>query len=93
MDILKEIAKDRLVVMVTHNPDLAQKYSTRIVKMLDGKITGDSMPLTDEEVSKEAAKAQNRDEDNNKKKKPSMSFGTSFGLSLKNLFTIYMIMH
>lgn len=87
MDILKEIAKDRLVVMVTHNPDLAQKYSTRIVKMLDGKITGDSMPLTDEEVSKEAAKAQNRDEDNNKKKKPSMSFGTSFGLSLKNLFT------
>jgi putative ABC transport system permease protein len=87
MDILKEIAKDRLVVMVTHNPDLAEKYSTRIVRMLDGRITTDSMPLTDEEVKKETTKAQSRDENNRKKKKPSMSFGTSFGLSLKNLFT------
>ena len=51
MDILREIAKDRLVVMVTHNPDLAEKYSTRIVNMLDGKITGDSRPVTDEEWS------------------------------------------
>jgi len=87
MDILKEIAKDRLVVMVTHNPDLAEKYSTRIVKMLDGKIIDDSMPLTDEEVKKEAVKAQSREENNGRKKKPSMSFGTSFGLSLKNLIT------
>jgi putative ABC transport system permease protein len=87
MDILKEIARDRLVVMVTHNPDLAEKYSTRIVNMLDGEITSDSMPLTDEEVRKEATKAQSREQNNRKKKKPSMSFGTSFGLSLKNLFT------
>ena len=93
MDILKEISKDRLVVMVTHNPDLAEKYSTRIVRMLDGKITSDTMPLSDQEVKKELAKAQTRDESNRRKKKTSMSFGTSFGLSLKNLFTIYMIMH
>jgi len=87
MDILKEIAKDRLVVMVTHNPNLAEKYSTRIVRMLDGKIISDSMPLTDEEVKKEAIKAQSREENNRRKKMPSMSFGTSFGLSLKNLIT------
>ncbi len=45
MDILKEVAKDRLVVMVTHNPELAERYSTRIIRMLDGKITDDSAPL------------------------------------------------
>ncbi|MBR3058726.1 MAG: ABC transporter ATP-binding protein/permease [Clostridiales bacterium] len=95
MDILKELSKDKLVIMVTHNPELAEKYSTRIVRMLDGKITGDSAPFTEEEqkkadkvaedmakmdkkAKKEAAKTQ---------KKPSMSFATSFGLSLKNLFT------
>ncbi len=87
MDILKEISKDRLVVMVTHNPEIAEKYSTRIVRMLDGNITSDSMPLTDEEVRKEAPKAQSREANNRRKKKPSMSFGTSFGLSLRNLFT------
>ena len=87
MDILKELAKDRLVIMVTHNPELAEKYSTRIVKMLDGNILDDSMPLSAEEVIKENAKAQRKAEENSKKKKPSMSFATSFGLSLKNLFT------
>jgi putative ABC transport system permease protein len=87
IDILKEIARDRLVVMVTHNPDLAEKYSTRIVRMLDGKIISDSMPLSEEEAREETAKAQSREEVNRKKKKPSMSFGTSFGLSLKNLIT------
>ena len=73
MDILKEIAKDRLVIMVTHNPDLAEKYSTRIVKMLDGKIIDDSMPLTDDEVKRETAKAMSRTKEAHKKKKPSMS--------------------
>jgi len=87
MDILKEISKDRLVVMVTHNPLLAEKYSTRIVRMLDGKIISDSMPLTNEEAKEETGKAQNRTKEARKKKKPSMSFATSFGLSLKNLFT------
>jgi len=87
MDILKEIAKDRLVIMVTHNPDLAERYSTRIVKMLDGRIINDSMPLTEDEVKRETEKARKKTVEAHKKKKPSMSLGTSFGLSLKNLFT------
>ena len=86
MDILKEIASDRLVIMVTHNPELAEKYSTRIVKMLDGKILDDSMPLTKEEYEKEAKISKENQKDAGKKK-PSMSMWTSFGLSLKNLFT------
>ncbi len=81
MEILKEVAKDRLVVMVTHNPELAQQYSTRIIRMLDGVITGDSMPVTEREVEAAPKKAQG------KLKKPSMSFATAFMLSLKNLFT------
>ena len=52
MEILKEVAKDRLVVMVTHNPELAERYSTRIIRMLDGKITDDSQPVTAEEYVK-----------------------------------------
>jgi len=87
MDILKEIAKDRLVIMVTHNPDLAEKYSTRIVRMLDGRITDDSMPLTEEEIKKETEREQKKKTESHKTKKPSMSLMTSFGLSLKNLFT------
>ena len=84
MDILKQISKDRLVIMVTHNPDIASTYSTRIVKMLDGLITDDSLPLSDEEIE-EATKADKEKPYNNKK--PSMSFFTSFILSLKNLIT------
>ncbi|MBQ7897924.1 MAG: ABC transporter ATP-binding protein/permease [Clostridia bacterium] len=79
MEILKEISRDRLVIMVTHNPDLAERYSTRIIKMLDGKITGDTMPCERDSESipmKETGA-----------KKPSMSLKTSFSLSLKNLFT------
>ena len=87
MDILKEIARDRLVVMVTHNPDLAERYSTRIVKMLDGRIISDTMPLSEDEIMKETVKAQERASINRKKKKPSMSLVTSFGLSLRNLIT------
>ncbi len=85
MEILKEISKERLVIMVTHNPELAEKYSTRIIKMLDGTITSDSKPLNEEElalVSEETV--QNK---KNKQKMPSMSLITSFSLSLKNLFT------
>ena len=87
MDILKEISKNKLVIMVTHNPDLAEKYSTRIINMLDGVIKGDSNPLTEEETVKEREIAKNRLEVESKMKKPSMSIFTSFGLSLKNLFT------
>ncbi len=85
MEILKDISKDRLIIMVTHNPDLAEKYSSRIIRMLDGKITDDSMPLTEEE--KQTAANEASTENIKKVKKPSMSFGTSFMLSLKNLFT------
>ena len=86
MEILKEISKDRLVIMVTHNPDLAEKYSTRIIKMLDGQITDDSAPLTQEEIAQ--AKAVEKQQTKVKKdRKPSMSLMTAFGLSLKNLFT------
>ena len=90
MDILKEVANDRLVVMVTHNPDLAQQYSTRIIKMLDGKIIDDSAPLSEEEVRAEQALEQEKAKPTGKKrreKKPAMKFHTAFGLSLKNLFT------
>ena len=87
MNILKEISKDRLIVMVTHNPELAEKYSTRIIRMLDGVITDDSQPLTAEESAAELNKAKERVEKQGKQKMPSMSPLTSFGLSLKNLFT------
>lgn len=80
MEILKEISKEKLVIMVTHNPELAEKYSTRIVKILDGKITDDSNPYKDEDV---------KDDANNKlnKAKTSMSFFTAIALSLNNLMT------
>ena len=81
MEILKNVAKDRLVVMVTHNPELAEKYSTRIIRMLDGVVKGDSMPVAPEELELLPQKQQG------KIKKPSMSFATAFMLSLKNLFT------
>ena len=82
MDILKEISKERLVIMVTHNPELAAKYSTRIIRMLDGRITDDSAPLTDAEL---AAEQQQETQQQGRQKKPSLSFATSFALSLKNL--------
>ena len=91
MDLLKEVARDRLVVMVTHNPELAETYSTRIIRMLDGKIIDDSAPLTDEEIAAERELEQMKQNATRKlrrrEKMPSMSFATSFGLSLKNLFT------
>ena len=85
MEILKEISKDRLIIMVTHNPELAEKYSTRIIRMLDGVITGDSMPLTDEEIAASEPKEEKKSK--KREKKPSMSIFTSFGLSLKNLIS------
>ncbi len=79
MDILKEISKDRLIVMVTHNPELAEKYATRIIRMLDGVITDDSMPYT--------APAEEKKPSGKPAKKPAMSLGTAFHLSFKNLFS------
>ncbi|MDO4557215.1 MAG: ABC transporter ATP-binding protein, partial [Lachnospiraceae bacterium] len=87
MEILKEIAKDKLIIMVTHNPELAEEYSTRIIRFLDGEVTSDSKPLTEKEQMEERASAKIISEENEKKKNPSMSFGTSFALSLKNLRT------
>ena len=57
MELLKEIAEEKLVIMVTHNPELADKYSTRIVKLLDGKIIDDSAPFSDEDEAKESEEA------------------------------------
>jgi len=87
MDILKEVAKNRLVIMVTHNPDLAEAYATRIIRMLDGRITNDSAPLSPEELSAHRELDKQRLAAAKKERKPSMSFATSFMLSLKNLFT------
>ena len=78
MDILKEISKEHLIIMVTHNPDLAAKYATRTVKILDGNIIDDSNPYDGKE---------NEEKEDSKKKKPSMSFLTALSLSLNNLMT------
>ena len=83
MDILKEISKDKLIIMVTHNPDLAEKYSTRIIRVLDGEITEDSAPLSEEDL--QAERAAEKTMDKGKEKMPSMSIWTAFSLSLKNL--------
>lgn len=87
MEILKEISKDRLIIMVTHNPALAVQYSTRIIKILDGQITDDSAPLSRKEIEQEHAAEEAQRQKEKKVKKPSMSLATSFGLSLRNLFT------
>ena len=80
MEILKKISKDRLIIMVTHNPDLAEKYSTRIINILDGKITGDSNPYSIEEEEKE-------DRTPKADSKVSMNFFTALSLSKNNLMT------
>ena len=95
MELLKEISKDRLIIMVTHNPELAKNYSTRIVKLLDGVITDDSDPYTLEDMeadirAKEAAKAKTSEKKikkSGKKQKTSMSFFTALSLSFNNLMT------
>ena len=87
MEILKEISQDRLVIMVTHNPDLAERYATRIIRTLDGRVLDDSSPLTGEEARLEREAEKEKAEEARAKKRSSMSFSTSFGLSLKNLFT------
>lgn len=91
MEILKKISKDKLIVMVTHNPELAESYSTRIIKLLDGEVVSDSDPFTcpepkkQEELDKKAAKKAAKAE--RKKLKTSMSFLTALSLSKNNLLT------
>lgn len=82
MELLKEIAKDKLVIMVTHNPELADQYATRIIRIKDGRLTGDSDPF---ELKKE--KKDKKEKEKEKKKRVSMSFGTAVSLSLNNLLT------
>ena len=79
MDILKKIAKDKLVIMVTHNPELAEQYSTRIIKILDGVITDDSNPYKTEKLDEENT--------NKEKRRTSIGFRTALSLSLNNLMT------
>ena len=95
MELLKEISKDRLIIMVTHNPELAKDYSTRIVRLLDGVITDDSDPYLLEDMeadirAKEAAKVKTSEKKikkSGKKQKTSMSFFTALSLSFNNLMT------
>ena len=102
MDLIREIAGERLVIMVTHNPELAEKYSSRIVRLQDGLVLSDSNPYEGEEKGEEKAdnqvkaekRASNTDEkkkeegkEKAKKEKASMSYKTSLGLSARNLLT------
>lgn len=82
MELLKEVAKDRLVIMVTHNPELAKEYATRIIELKDGSITADSAPYNGKVDTSETAEIKQA-----KRKKTKMSFITALGLSLKNLLT------
>ncbi len=80
LDLLKEIASDKLVIMVTHNPELAVNYSTRIVQLLDGEITDDTNPF-------DGVEEERVEEGKKKSKKTSMNFKTALSLSLNNLMT------
>jgi putative ABC transport system permease protein len=97
LDLLKEVAKDRLVIMVTHNADLANKYSTRIINLLDGSITNDNNPynMSEEEKNEELKELKDKEnyylthkkEQRKNERKTSMSFFTAIRLSLNNLRT------
>lgn len=95
MNILKDISKDKLIIMVTHNPELADKYSSRIIRLLDGKVVDDTNPYNGKECDDDKA-TDKQDSKNNKseetgkkakKQKTSMSFATALSLSLNNLMT------
>ncbi|MCL2255417.1 MAG: ABC transporter ATP-binding protein/permease [Firmicutes bacterium] len=101
MDLIKEIASEKLVIMVTHNPDLAEEYSTRTIKLLDGNLLSDSNPYSDEEEhvatlteidkreqeKEESIQNANAGGTRHKKEKAKMSFITAFKLSVQNLFS------
>ena len=96
MELLKEVARDRLVIMVTHNPELAEEYSTRIVRLRDGEVMDDTAPYFGEELTETETESKNRadiaakkakKEQNKQNKKKSMSFRTALSLSMNNLLT------
>ena len=86
MELLKEIAKDKLVIMVTHNPELAYKYSTRIIKMLDGHVIDDTNPF-EEVIEKNVETVEENEKITRKKKYSSMNFLTAIKLSALNLLS------
>ena len=85
MELLKEISKEKLIIMVTHNPELAEDYSNRIIRCLDGEVVDDSNPYepTQDDIAKQQEKVTNA----KAKGKKSMSFGSAFSLSVNNLRT------
>ncbi len=85
MDLLKEIAKEKLIIMVTHNPELAENYANRIISCLDGQVVGDTNPYepTEDDIEEQKIKVQNA----KAKGKKSMSFGSALALSINNLRT------
>ena len=83
MELLKEISKNRLIIMVTHNPELAEKYSSRIIRLLDGKVTDDTMPFTESESKVTEVETHS----GKKRRGTSMSFFTALSLSANNLMT------
>ncbi len=94
MEILKEISRDKLVIMVTHNPELAEQYSTRIIRLLDGRVTGDTNPYTPEapkgedgRVAAPLSRAEQKKRRDPKTRRTSMSFLTALSLSFNNLMT------
>ena len=97
MELLQEVAQDKLVIMVTHNPDLAEQYSTRIIRLLDGRIISDEQRenaqnesvanVTEDTPAAEVSAEKTHDVEEKYRHKTSMSFGTALGLSLKNLMT------
>lgn len=87
MDILKEVAKDRLVIMVTHNPELAEEYANRIIRLVDGEIISDSNPYTAPTCEVDSTPKKEKKTKNKKTKNKSMSFFTALSLSMNNLLT------
>lgn len=87
MEILKEISSNKLIVMVTHNPELAEQYSSRIIRLLDGKIIDDSNPYEEQTTAEQETKTDKKSKKKDKKKKTSMSFFTALSLSRNNLLT------
>ena len=88
MEILREIAREKLVIMVTHNPELAEAYATRTIRLLDGKVISDTGNDTAQEQARpRRAKETAEQESAEVQRKPSMSFLTALGLSLNNLLT------
>ena len=88
MDLIKEISKDKLVIMVTHNSEIAEQYSNRIIRLVDGEITEDTNPYTTEEEQEEVKKDEEKENlKKAKKQKAKMSWWTAFKLSARNLLT------